>query len=316
MTEVTVRPFAPGDEAGINASFNRAFGLNRPLEDWFWKFPTAPFGRFIWVAISPQGEVLAHYAAIPVRLQVAGKEVLAGQGVDAFAVPEVQGQRLYTRTVREFYGAYGGETQLALSYVFPGPRSARIFTQRLDFTMLGEPWVWRRTLDHRRARCTGYEVIRVTPDGRLDALWQAAAARYPVAAVRDAAWLGRRFAGRPGVDYLHLAAVRRKELHAWAVVRVEASRVAWAELVWDGARPAAVAALERAVTEVARRAGVPTLELWLERDEAAAEVLRHYGWRRVPPAATMFFAARSFSPEVKVADLSRLYITMGDADLV
>ena len=313
---IIIRPFAAGDEAGINASFNRAFGLQRQLEDWVWKFQPTPFGRFIWVAATPGGEVLAHYAAVPVPVQVAGKVLLAGQGVDAFAVPEVQGQHLYTRTVQAFYEACGGEQQLAVSYVFPGLRSARIFEHRLGFSLLAEAKVWRRPLARPGARCTGHQVVRVAPDGRLDELWRAAAPRYPVAVVRDAAWLTRRFSGRPGVDYLHLAARRRHQLHAWAVVRVEASRVAWADLVWDGDRPAAVAALDGAITDLARRAGVENLELWLEGDGAAEEVVRHYGWRRVPPPAAMLLMARSFTPAVGIDELSCLYVTMGDADLV
>lgn len=316
MNGATIRAFTAGDEEGINASFNRAFSLHRELTDWYWKFPSEPAGRWVWVAVAESGEVLAHYAAVPALMQVDGRTVLAGQGVDAFAVPEVQGQGLYTRTVQAFYRACGSAGRLAVSYVFPGVRSARIFADRLGFDHLGEARVWRRSPDRRPTLCTGHEVVAVEPDARLDGLWAASAGRYPVAAVRDAAWLARRFSGRPGVHYLHLAAVRRGVVHAWAVARVEERRVAWAELVWDGTRRGALAALDGALVGVARRAGVHTLELWLEGDEAAADVLRRLGWRREPPPAAMVRMARSFTPAVGAAALRRLYVTMGDADLV
>lgn len=311
-----IRAFVPGDEIGINESFNRAFSLRRELADWQWKFPPEPTGRFVWVARASSGAILAHYAAVPVWLQVDGHRVLAGQGVDAFAVPEAQGRRLYTRTVQAFYEACGGEERLAVSYVFPGLRSARVFADRLGFERLADAAVWRRSPHRRPALCTGHEVVTGVPDGRLDALWTASARRYPVAAVRDAAWLARRFSGRPGVDYLHLAAVRRGVVHAWAVVRVEERRVAWAELVWDGARPGSLAALDRAVVTVARRSNLDLLELWLEGDSEAAAVLRRLGWRREAPPAAMVLMARSFTPAATAGALRRLYVTMGDADLV
>lgn len=316
LRDVRIRPFAPGDEAGINASFNRAFGLERALADWYWKFPAAPPGRWVWVAATDEGRILAHYAAVPVTVQIDGVTVLAGQGVDAFALPEVQGTGLYTRTVQAFYAACGGSQGLAISYVLPGPRSARIFADRLEFEPLSEPGLWRRSSRRRAALCTGHQVVEADPDARADALWAAAAKRYPVAAVRDAAWLKRRFTGRPGVRYLHLAALRRGRVHAWAVARVEEHRVAWAELVWDGSQRGALAALDRALVNLARRAQVDTLELWLEGDEAAAAVLRRLGWRRGPPAAAMVLMARSFIPAVNPGALRRLYLTMGDADLV
>lgn len=316
LSDATIRAFAPGDEGGINASFNRAFGLRRAVADWFWKFPAEPLGRFIWVAVDGSGEVLAHYAAVPAVMQVDGRRVVAGQGVDAFAVPECQGQRLYSRTAQAFHETYGGEGRLEVCYVFPGLRSARIFADRLGFERLAEPAVWRRSLARRTAWWSGHEVVAAAPDERLDGLWRAAAPRYPVAVMRDAAWLKRRFTGRPGVDYLHVAAVRGGEVHAWAVLRVEAQRVAWAELVWDGERGGALAALDRVAVELARRAGVGTLEMWLEGDEAAAVVFRRLGWRRQPPPAAMLLMARSFTPAVPTAALRRLYVTMGDADLV
>ncbi len=316
MNGVTIRAFAPGDEGEVNAAFNRAFSLRREVADWRWKFPPGPPGRFIWVAVDSSGHVLAHYAAVPVLMQVDGRRILAGQGVDAFAVPECQGQRLYSSTAQAFHAACCGEERLAVSYVFPGLRSARIFADRLGFERLADAGVWRRLPGRRTAWYTGHEVIAVAPDERLDALWVASAARYPVAVVRDAAWLARRFTGRPRVDYLHLAAVRRRVVHAWAVVRVEEHRLAWAELVWDGAQGGALAALDRATVELARRAGATTLEMWLEGDEEAAEVISRLGWRRQPPPAAMLLMARSFTPAVGTGVLRRLYVTMGDADLV
>ncbi|HYH44910.1 MAG TPA: hypothetical protein VEG34_04445, partial [Thermoanaerobaculia bacterium] len=154
--------------------------------------------------------------------------------------------------------------------------------------------------------------------GAVNRLWHRAAGRYPVAAVRDGAWLGRRFTGRPGVTYLHLGVFPRlgRTARAWAVLRVGEGSVRWAELVWDG-DPRSLAALDDAVAAVAREAGAERFEAWLAGDAAAAAVLAGRGWQRREQPDGLHLTLRSFDPGLDITDLAgRFYLTMGDADLV
>jgi len=68
-----IRPFRPGDEEGILATFNAVFGENDPSfvprtrAEWDWAFARNPAGRRIWVA-ECEGVIAAQCAALPYRV--------------------------------------------------------------------------------------------------------------------------------------------------------------------------------------------------------------------------------------------------------
>jgi hypothetical protein len=323
VAEVTYRPYRPGDEIQINDGFNRVFGLNRSLEEWRWKFPELPEGRWIMLAFDAQGSLLAHYGAVPVRLQVAGLTVRAGQPVDSFSLPEgrrgLGAAHTFQRTVEAFFSEFGGPDKLALLFGFPGEKHLRLGMRRLGYEQLTpQPMiVWRRGVGRRGPRFTGH-TVRFDPDGgAVDALWARARARYRVAVERDAAWFGRRFLGRPGVDYLRIAAYQKGRPAALAIARVVGATVYLADLVWDGCSDRALTALDVAIDNLARLRGAVSIEMWLCGDRAAEERFTELGWKCSTHPAGLALVARSFHPGIDVTSFpGAFYLTMGDADLV
>lgn len=315
-----LRPYLAGDEEAINAAFNRVFGLERPLAEWRWKFPAEPEGRWILLAVAPAGEVLAQYAAAPVRFQVDGRPVRAGQIVDAFCRRRsgLARQGLFPRTVQEFFDRFGAPDRLGLLFGFPGTRHLQLGLAQMGYGRPVPVAYWTRPAVPPAPARGLFRVRAGFEPGAVDRLWRRAAPRYPAAAVRDAAWLGRRFTGRPGVDYLHLGVYPwlGRTPRAWAVLRVGEGTLRWAELVWDGDRRA-LAALDAAVAAAAGEAGAERLEAWLAGDPAAAEVLAGRGWERREQPDGLHLTVRSFHPDLDAAAVAgRFYLTMGDADLV
>lgn len=318
---VTFRRFRDGDEAAVNHGFERAFATRRPLAEWRWKFPPDPRGRPIVIAVDERGNVLAHFGGIRERLQVDGREVPAAQNVDVYAVPEarrgVLGSSVYAETASAFWREYLTPDELALSYGFPGPRNAAILTRHLECVPIWQGTLWERAAGRRPGWWTGHEVRIGGDPAAADALWRRAAPRYPVAVRRDGARLARRFSGRPGVDYRQLTAWRRGVPHALLVLRLDAATARWADLVWDGEDPRAVAAVDRAAARLADAAGVEHHEAWLAGDEAGAEALRARGWRCRPDPSGVCMVARLGADAPPAERLAgRWYVTMGDADLV
>lgn len=328
MSDVTLRPYRPGDEEAINAGFQRAFGQQRPIEEWRWKFPPEP-GRAILLA-ERDDELLAQYAALPVRLCIGGVEMAAGQVVDAFSVGP---PGVFPRLVRHFYATLCGPEpeRIALLYGFPGERHLRLGLIKLDY---GEPRpvaFWSRAVEAEASReatlrggallrrLAGWRVRREVDLAAAERLWRRAHSRYPVAVVRDGSWIARRFCGRPGVDYVHLIAARHGEPGALAVLRLhggEPPLLSWAELVWDGCG-GALHALDAEVIRLARETGAREVHLWLHGDPEAARLLAGRGWERRQCPQRLALTAMSFRPEVEVDAVSaRLYFTMADADLV
>ncbi len=322
MDDVTFRPFQPGDEVAINDGFNHVFGVARPLSEWQWKFPAEPEGRWVFLAVAPTGRILAHYGVVPVRVQADGLSVRAGQIVDVYSREEAHRglgtARIFLRTVSTFIERYCNPEQLALCYGFPGTRALKLGVRRSGYDQVPpQPvTVWRRTTSARTRLFTGHTVRTGFDGDALDALWARSRGRYPLAAVRDSAWVGRRFQGRPRVEYLHFAAWRHGAPHAWAVARADAPTAQWAELIWDGEDRRALSALDRAVTRFVRGRRAEGVEMWLDGDAEAARALTWLGWEGAPHPAIRL-VVHSFHPGLQPASVpGRFYVTMGDADLV
>ncbi|HST04806.1 MAG TPA: GNAT family N-acetyltransferase [Chloroflexia bacterium] len=116
-----IEPFVEGDEAQLLSLFERTFGKNRSLEEWRWKFLESPgtiANLNIWVArLLDTGRIVGHYAGIPLRMQIARREVSAMLSVDTATDPDFRRQGMLTRfgeTVYENWATRGQELVLGL----------------------------------------------------------------------------------------------------------------------------------------------------------------------------------------------------------
>jgi Acetyltransferase (GNAT) domain len=323
VADLVVRAYAAGDDVAVNDGFNEVFGLNRALEEWRWKYPESPEGRWIMLTAADDGTVVAHYGAVPVRLRIGELNVRAGQICDVYTRPQTRhglaAARTYITVVRAFFDRFGAAERLAVLYGFPGERALKLGLARLGYDQMPpQPvQVWRRAVARRGVAILGHRVREGFDAHAVDGLWQRSQQRYPVAAVRDAAWVARRFTGRPGVAYTHLVAYRRGRPAALAVVRPLGGVMAVAELIWDGADERALAALDRAACARARTAGVGRAEMWLDGDDRAEAAFAALGWKPETHPDRLVMVARSFDPRIDVAGFAgRFYLTMGDSDLV
>jgi hypothetical protein len=322
MADSVQRPFVDGDEKAVNEAFNRVFSQSRELAEWRWKFPATPFGRFIMLTVGGGGEIRAHYGAVPVRVQAGDLVVTSGQIADVFSVADAKGglaaARTFQRTLDAFIDTFCKPDVLALCYGFPSARHLKLGVLHSPYAQMPpQPvTVFRRPVALRGRWLSGHRVREGFAREAVDELWERAGRRHAIAAVRDGAWLERRFTGRPGVEYLHLSAWRRGRVAAWAVLRLGAPVTSWAELVWDGEDARALAALDRAAASAARGVGAERLEMWLDGDAQAASVLARLGWQ-AGPHPLIKRVVHCFHPAIDPAGVpGRLYVTMSDGDLV
>ena len=321
-----VRPFREGEEEAVNRGFNEVFSLARPLKEWRWKYTPEPEGRWILLAVDGDGEILGHYAALGIRFQAEGRTFRAGHIVDSYARRRLSLARrgVFPATVERFFAEYGAPERLALLFGFPGTRHLRLGLAQMGY---GEPVpvaYWSRpagvpTAEPSRLPWRRYRVRKGFDAEAVDRLWERSRERYPFAVVRDAAWLGRRYTGRPGVDYIHLNAVLpgRRTPSAWAVLRVMGESVQWADLIWNGDDSRALAALDREALAIARSEGATKLEMWLGGDTEAGRALAALGWRREPQLDNLHVTMRAFDPGLDAQRIAAgWYCTLGDSDLV
>lgn len=316
--DVTLRPYRPGDEIEINEGFNTVFGVRRSLDEWRWKFPDQPEGRYIMLTVAPTGRVLAHYGAVAMQVQFGNERVRAGQIVDAYSREDVRGTRVFSTCYEHFIKLYGNPEGLPLMFGFPGRRHYEMGLKALEYVPISSVPFWSREARRRLSLASWRYRVREGFDAHaIENLWRRAGTRYDVAAVRDAEWLTRRYRGRPGVNYLHLSVWRHGKVQAWAVTRAQEGTLRWADLIWDGEDVGSLAALDRTLDRLASLHACPRLELWLGGDPTAERALEGYGWSRQPSPYDLLMVARSFKSVVDLKRMQRCcYVTMGDSDLV
>ena len=319
MSDVTYRPYRPGDESAINDGFNRVFGLSRSMAEWHWKYALETTRPWIMLALDGEERVLASYSAIVVPMRLGGGEINVGQPVDVYSVPEVRGTKVFTACYEEFCSRFGGSHDLPLIYGFPGGRHYVMGMKLLNYELIRSVGYWRRPARKPRVRLplVGPRVRRGFDAGSVDDLWRRASHRYPYATVRDGRWFSRRFTGRASVGYDHLAVVAWGAVRAWGVATASGDTLRLADLVWDGESAGSLAALDAELDALAARRGCVQVETWLSGDAEAERKLEALGWARSPEPSDLHMVIRSFDSRIGAREMTeRFYLTMGDADLV
>jgi len=325
--DLVIRPFRPGDERALNRGFNEVFRRDRPLEEWSWKFPAEPDGRFIMVAVLA-GEVVAQYAGLPVRFRIDDAEWTATQIVDVFATRAARGplgrRGIWVRTVDQYFDVFGRSGRAPLLFGFPGRRHRKLGILQLGYDSMDPqpinflvrrcptPMTGGRRLLYRAELGLDWEP-------RLDFLWRRVRHQYPVAVVRDARHALRRFAGHPTVRYHRFLIFPRlsSEPVAFAVFRSDKGRLRWADLVWDHRHPGALDLLVHLSGRLAAQTGCEVEELWLNGDAAAQSGLSRHGFEVAPEPDDLVMVARAFDAAVDLVALAEgVYLTLGDSDLV
>jgi hypothetical protein len=326
-TDPIIRPYRLGDEIAVNNGFNEAFRLSRPLAEWAWKFGVDPAGRLIMVA-ELDGEILAHYAAVPVRFGEDGRIWNAGQIVDVYSAAKARKsftrRGTWVKTVEAFFDTFGRSGRVPLLFGFPSPRPLRLGVLQLGYdSMPPQPIVYlsrrspspparRRRLLYRAEPARDWEP-------RLDELWDRVRHRYPVAAIRDAEWAVRRFAGHPTARYHRFLVFPRMAARpvAFVAFRSDTGRCRWVDLIWDHEHPGGLELVRHMSGRLADQTGAELEELWLNGDPEGRARLEEAGFRVSEEPGKLVMVARAFDDRIDLQAFDqRVYITMADADLV
>src|SRR5688572_16637755 len=142
-----IRPYRPGDEHGILEAFNRIFARVDPtfrprtLAEWRWQYERNPSGRRIYLAVGPDGRVLAQYAGIPQRVLLDGQPGHFSQSVDSMADPEFRRlarEPLFVQVGRSFDANFGADApdRDTLMWGLPVPAAFRIGKKQLKYELI------------------------------------------------------------------------------------------------------------------------------------------------------------------------------------
>jgi predicted N-acetyltransferase YhbS len=239
--EPTLRAATVDDDGAIRALFAACFpdSPKARADVMDWQYWANPFATPVSWVYEDAGEIVAHYAGMPVPITVGGEDATGAVGVDAATAPSHRGQGLFETLARAVYRD-GGERGMPVTLCYPNANSLRGFVKagghpvgvlRTFVLPVDDTWVARRfhvprvvasllrsAAFGRTRRGDATRVDGGVPGG-LDDLWGAVAARSPNGVRRDAAWWRWRYDSHPDRPY-RLYEVRRGARLAGAAATV------------------------------------------------------------------------------------------------
>lgn len=317
-----LRPFSAGDEKIVNETFNEVFGQTRSLEEWYWKFGAPHEPKYIMLAWNDAGQLLAQWAAIPVRLWAFSQELRAAQIVDVFsrkiARTSLRAAAAYLGVMREFHRQWCGPHGFSLLFGFPSRRPLELDQKSGEYTQIPDLPVLQFSRPIRAKRFSRLPLgLQLGPDPTAaDVLWLVSQTRLPLAVVRDGAYFSRRYSGRPNVRYHHAVAWAKGNPRAYAIFVPRRRTLFWAELLWDGEDIAAVELVAEEGERFGKVWGCTELCGWFRGDPELAGYLRSTGWKEEEHPEVRWLG-RSFDLRVPPERVPEsLYFTIGDSDLL
>lgn len=210
MSTYDIRPFRPGDEAGILETFNLVFGENdesfvpRTMEEWEWAFVRNPAGQRIWVA-ERDGVIAAQCAALPYRVRIDGMLSSFTQGVDSMVHPEhrrgLRRPGMFVATAQPFFEQFGWPDGDILHYGWPVEPAWRIGKTFLGYEIIRTQLILIREPGEGPERLpAGVELLESFGE-EAERLYQRCEADWGASIIRDAAYLNWRFVENPRFDY-------------------------------------------------------------------------------------------------------------------
>lgn len=255
-----LRKSRKGDEPKIITLAKNAFGKNllpekHLSEFWDWEFHQNPSGDAqIWVA-DDNGNVVGHYAIIPVRLQIGGIIHTAGLVVDVITHSAYRYQGMFTELGRTALKDAGAEhipfcmgfpmEGSTATIVLPGhfkvgwfiAFTIPVFVRPLNFEsivrkllgnkylarlagLFGSLWERLQSLIGVDASTDSLEFLVTTSfPKKIDKFWEDASKDYEIIGVRDFQWLNYRFTNVPGREYRIIIAQKNSKILGYIILR-------------------------------------------------------------------------------------------------
>jgi hypothetical protein len=231
--EIAVRSYRDGDEAALVALFEVVFGKPMSEQEWRWKLAPTSSVPNVWLA-THRGQPIFQYAAMPARFEIDERAHDVMVSVDTMTAPAFRRRGLLTTVAARAYDAWRdagvafviglpnqqwGSRARALGWreLFPLQWLARpLRPEALIARRVGLPALrrvrmfgaaWNRFANRRLRRPADIEVTEVKrASSDFDVIWQRCRRDNAFSAVRDAAWVERRFMSSPARHYQMLVA--------------------------------------------------------------------------------------------------------------
>ena len=318
----TARPYRPEDEQRVLDLWRMAFGRDLDVDLWRWKYADNPFGVRILLCFDPDDEIaVVMYSGVPYRARWNQRQVEIVQLMDIMSHPDYRKTGLFVKAAEVFFDVFAGGRSV-LYYGIPGRYHFEIGAKYLHYSELegGVAYLHGDTDQLAASRTLfGGSVRRLTgPSAELDRVWRDVEAHYPLAAIRDGAFVDWRFFSHPQREYLvyvHRTPIRGRST-GYAVVGLGEESAQLVDIVMAPGRRGIATLVGQVAADLAARQ-VGKIETWLPRDHFLTDALVDAGWSRKPEPLGIVPTARSFDEGLTIPWVSQnFFYTMADSDLL
>jgi hypothetical protein len=305
LSEISYRPYSPGDEAQILALYQAAFGITLSLDEWRWHFGS---GAIIELAESA-GRIIGHYAVQPRPFFVGARACSAGLVIGSMVAPEFRNITTFLELAKRAYERCK-QQDIPFVYAFPNDNVWLVRRRMLDWKAL--PSIAMLAASTRDLDGDVGNVARL--DGPMPNVeWLGRPAADRIRSSDSAAQLDWRLRERPGIDYPiyvdrdwgYIALKRYQDIG-----HIVAFRTAPGCESSSGAR-----LLARAAAHFAE-IGIRRITTWMLPASPLLELVTRAGFAAEPGSGKNFgYLAFDASIAGELTDAARWDVSMSDSDV-
>lgn len=315
------RPYRSEDEAEVLALWEKAFGRKLDEGVWRWKYADNPFGRRILLCLDDDGLALVMYSGVPYRANWNGRVVEIVQLMDIMSHPDYRKTGLFVKAADTFFDLFAGGDSV-LYYGIPGRYHFDIGAKYLLYSELQSGVAYLRGDTGglaRRPKIFGGAAERIDHAAvALDGVWSGLKEHFPLAAIRDSAFVEWRFFQNPIRDYrvyVYRAGFSKRPV-GYAAVGIEGDTARLVDLLAPPDHRVVADFTGQIAADLASQ-GPATVETWLPASHFLSRLLIDADWVRHPEPLGIVPTARSFDDRLTIPWTSEnFYYTMADSDLM
>jgi GNAT superfamily N-acetyltransferase len=224
-----IRPYREGDEQGFLEldNFVEVHPWNRrDLTNWRWKYTGEnPAGESIMYYADNNGEIVGHFAAIPMWYWINGEQVRASHSIAMMIKPEWQNRGLIKFVGDKLLKDLEAQN-FPFTYGYPNENAYELHIQFWKYTEIAQQTLFERKLDSTsnillQEFSTSLIFKKIEKfDDSVNTLWEENKNHFKAIVIRNSNFLNWRYLARPDVSYYSFGAYENDRLVGYCVLKL------------------------------------------------------------------------------------------------
>jgi len=218
-----IRPYKKGDEKNILAldrSLETHCWNRRNLDNWYWKYTdNNPSGKsFIWL-IEKDDNIIVHFAAVPYKLKVFDKEIIASHSIGSMIDKRYQNKGILKYVSDKLFEDI--KSNIPFTYGFPNKLAYGIHIECMKYDDLIFFDTWK--IEKSKIKINNDDLLSFKKidkfDNKFDKLWNSCSDEYKICVVRNKDYLNWRY-NRPDWKYFHFGIYEKNEIKGYTILKL------------------------------------------------------------------------------------------------